>query len=194
MTNLKKFNDNFKFQFIKTRFCISNKKNGNNNLNKKSCFMKYNKNWKNLKTTMCNSINKMKFEKNHDLFDLTNQILTMTLGKNNDDSLKPNAALNDMTFDVKLLFIYLQKKHSKIININQINNNLMMKNIENKKIAFIKQNLLFMIDLNIKHVVFTSFTTSNNISEKNKSQSTQKNKIDRLTLNLLILNRLVKSF
>ena len=114
-------------------------------------------------------INKMKSEKNHDLFTSTNQISTTTLNKNNDDSLKSNTALNDITFDVKLFFINSQKKHSKIININQINDNLITKNIENKKINFIKQNLLFMIDLNVKHVVFTNFTTNNNIFEKNKT-------------------------
>ena len=167
-TNLKNSDDNFEFQFAKTRFCISNEKNENNNSYKKSCFTKYNKNWKNFDTMIRNSINEMKFEKNYDLFNSTNQVSMTTLDKNNNNSLKSSAALNDMTFDVKLFFINSQKKHSKIINTNQINSNLMTKNIENKKTDFIKQNLSFMIDSNVKHVILISFTTNNDISKKNK--------------------------
>ena len=136
----------------------------------------------------------MKFKKNHNLFNSTNQVSTTALNKNNDNSLKSNAALNDMTFDVKLFFVNSQKKHSKIIDINHINNNLMMKNIKNKKINFIKQILLFIINSNIKHVIFTNFTTNNNISEKNKISVDTENKIDWLMLNLLILNWLIKPF
>ena len=57
ITNSKNFDNNFEFLFFKTCFYINNEKNKNNNSNKKSCFTKYNKNWKNLNTTMRNSIN-----------------------------------------------------------------------------------------------------------------------------------------